>query len=235
MSGWRARCAAVVLCLWTGGCGVVLETSREYEIRWQDDGDPRIDMVGAHDCALDVGPGLDTYVAAAPLSGEQDSPEMHIVGIWRSPGGQPVTVEVERRGAMVLVLTAFYATEWRVVPGPNTQITELVVTGYGEQRVAADSLGDEVAIVERNDDSSLGNAYNWPSESESDESCEYFLDRETCRSNVDWRYVLERRSVDLDKLISASTELYGRAPTSFTGCQLMSDLTLTESRPRVQL
>lgn len=87
-------------------------------------------------------------------------PELIVASVYEAVNGV-VTVQVDRTSPMVLVLTAYEAVDWQVTFGPNTQVQQIVISGYEPQTITAPS---GVTVVNHSPYVShwLGCGYSYP-------------------------------------------------------------------------
>ena len=154
-----------------------------------------------HDCANEDS----SYTA--PQSG---TPEIHVFGVYEtrndhSAGYHPqgvADITIERQGQpLVIVLSSYEPTLWRVHKNAGVTIDQIILNGYHKQDIEG---ADGIPVVDR---SGVGNyisssATEWPSSTGGD---------------------------DTQNLVSWVEALIGTEITSFSGCYRATQLTLTDN------
>ncbi len=87
---------------------------------------------------------LYTWADPAP-----SQPELHIVSVYEANGGHggpagTITVDIDRPGNVVLVLSSYEPVDWTVVEQPGTTIDEVIFNGYYTQTLVGGASGATV-------------------------------------------------------------------------------------------
>ncbi|HCH63338.1 MAG: hypothetical protein CL927_12425 [Deltaproteobacteria bacterium] len=97
-------------------------------------------------------------------------PELHIVSVYESNGGHggrpgSITVNIDRPGNVVLVLSSYEPVEWTVNERSGTTIDEVILNGYYDQRLVAGATGATVSTHTYYGTGSfiVACSYEWPS------------------------------------------------------------------------
>lgn len=235
MIGFRLGIAFLGLAIGAGaglsaGCGTVVESWQEVDLL--DEGDPLAKLSGTHDCNIEAGYELDSFV-----SNSIRSPELHIIGIYEASGTRSshdeATIWVRRAATSALVLSAFDPTRWIVRLEAGNSVQQVIATGYRRQEVVIEppDASVEVTIVTYDDDQDiLGVGYSWPTEQERNGECADFFPSDLCEHLGDsWRHFLQNEIEGVEELVANAEARTGRTLTSFHGCYDMSQFTLTET------
>ena len=97
-------------------------------------------------------------------------PELNIIGMYESTGGHgnpagTTTVDVQRDGPMVLVLSSYEPVVWDLTVGPSTTITEIVLNGYNVSTVVGAPVGTVITDLTTPGSYWVACGYAWPSSS----------------------------------------------------------------------
>ncbi len=144
----------------------------------------------------------DGWRMAQYIAVERDAPEVHVLGIYESGRGGTVDVYVERAGVpIVLVLSAYESTEWRLNLRQGVEVQRIILNGYNPHAVVG---VEDVPVIEYTgpDESIVSAVYDWPTSA---------LGYHNGLAPA-WVYQLEA--------------LVGAPLTSFTGCYRASEFTL---------
>jgi len=117
-------------------------------------GVPR-DVEHDHVCTVGQGP-FTRYQSDAP-----ERPELHILGVYQSAGGE-IAVELDRRGPAVLVLSSYEPVNWVVTTSADACLERVILNGYNDQTV---EVPDGVEVDEFTGYGYLSAcAYAWPND-----------------------------------------------------------------------
>ncbi len=89
--------------------------------------------------------------------------EMHVFGIHDAPDGQ-ATVEIDRPGKHVVVVSAHDAVNWKITTGPGAELVHVYAVGVHEQTVDASAAAGEFDVKTDSKDTTgvQGCGFTWP-------------------------------------------------------------------------
>ena len=140
---------------------------------WVANSDDCNDLDGTNwdDCGSSSGGGCtDTVHQWSDSSPSQ--PELHIVSVYEADGGHGgppgnITVDIDRPGNVVLVLSSYEPVDWTVREQAGTTIDEVILNGYHTQRLVSGAAS--ATVLDRSYESSgtywTACGYAWPSSS----------------------------------------------------------------------
>jgi len=141
-----------------------------------------------------------------PDSEDDQKLDAHVFGIYEAATSSDTgfaTVHVTRPGPMILVLSAYAATTWTVIAGPETEIRSIYLLGYEAQKLA--QAPDSIKVFSSFEAAGefLGCAYEWPDAS-------------------------PHSGCETGPFLTALQDVFGLDVASFHGCYAGSSFTLTE-------
>lgn len=129
------------------------------------------DATNWDDCATTAG-GTCSGTVYQWADSSPGQPELQIVSVYEADGGHGgppgnITVDIDRPGNVVLVLSSYEPVDWTVNEQPGTVIDEVILNGYHDQRLVGGASGASVSTYTYDGTGTYLAAcgYAWPSSS----------------------------------------------------------------------
>jgi hypothetical protein len=97
------------------------------------------------------------------LSDAKGSPELDVIGTYAPSASGTTTVHVTRKSPLILALSAYEITHWKVMADPGVQIQRIILSGFHTPKVTAPP-GIPVEIHSYALNNYLDTGFRWPSD-----------------------------------------------------------------------
>jgi hypothetical protein len=109
--------------------------------------------------------GRYSQALTAPPPGQCGEIETHVIGVYQTPHGDG-TVEIDRSGKHVLILSAYEATTWHIKTAPDAELEHVYAVGYHRQAVdLSEAHGTPTVRIDSMDkNGTFACGYSWPAD-----------------------------------------------------------------------